>query len=204
MIHPYKNENVTRHIFGNIFTTTSQLTSSYISTRASFLNNFSNLMTKVTYDTINFHWLKKNFITFFFASPIVNISMNFAIWSARGDTPKPHHSMSLQGIATSKIKNFSHICLSVRGHHHQVLKIFLLILSQNALVMSLQLPSLRQSVWFPPCPEFRTSSVLLLTLSPFLYSLSALFLFCCMIPAKLKKINTWKQSGRPSKQLYYV
>lgn len=124
MIHPYKNENVTRHIFGNIFTTTSQLTSSYISTRASFLNNFSNLMTKVTYDTINFHWLKKNFITFFFASPIVNISMNFAIWSAWGESPKPHHSMSLQGIATSKIKKFSHICLSVRGHHHQVLKNF--------------------------------------------------------------------------------
>lgn len=125
--------------------------------------------------------------TFFFASPIVNISLNFAIWSAWGESPKPHHSMSLQGIATSKIKNFSHICHSVRGHHHQVLKILLLILSQNALVMSLQLPFLRQSVWFPPCPEFRISSDLLLALSPFLYSLSALFLFCCMIPAKLKK-----------------
>lgn len=161
-------------------------------------------MTKVTYFRLIFINFKKKLTTFFFASPIVNISMNFAIWSAWGESPKPHHSMSLQGIATSKIKNFSHICHSVRGHHHQVLKILLLILSQNALVMSLQLPSLRQSVWFPPCPEFRISSDLLLALSPFLYSLSALSLFCCMIPVKLKKINTWKQSGRPLKQLYYV
>lgn len=66
--------------------------------------------------------LKNKLTTFFFASPIVNISMNFAIWSAWGESPTPYHSMSLQGIATSKIKKFSHICLSVRGHHHQVLK----------------------------------------------------------------------------------
>lgn len=53
--------------------------------------------------------------TFFFASPIVNISMNFAIWSAWGESPKPHHSMSLQGIATSKIKKFlPHMSFSER------------------------------------------------------------------------------------------
>lgn len=130
--------------------------------------------------------------------------MNFAIWSAWGESPKPHHSMSLQGIATSKIKNFSHMSFSEGGHHHQVLKIFLLILSQNALVMSLQLPSLRQSVWFPPCPEFRISSDLLLALSPFLYSLSALFLFCCMIPAKLKKKNTVLENKVVGHQNSYI
>lgn len=42
----------------------------------------------------------------------IYISMNFAIWSACGESPKPHHSMSLQGIATSKIKNFSHMSFS--------------------------------------------------------------------------------------------
>lgn len=137
------------------------------------------------------------------ASPIVNISMNFAIWSAWGESPKPHHSMSLQGIATSKIKNFSHMSFSEGTSSPGIKNISSYPIPECiGHVLTTSFPSTislissmsRVSYFIRPSASFVTFSLF------FISTFFVLLYDSC----KIKKKNTWKKFGWPLKQLYYV
>lgn len=103
-----------------------------------------------------------------------------------------------------KWKKFSHICLSVRGHHHQVLKnissypipeyIGHVLTTSFPSTISLISSMSRVSYFISPSANFVTFSLF------FISTFFVLLYDSC----KIKKKNTWKKFGWPLKQLYYV